>query len=376
MIAKLRTSRRTFTRLAGQLGALLQVDRRSRFAQALQVGLLTPRAGVAAARAAGRRAEPFEQVAERFSAAFALQEAEQFDRVDAELQEEVVERLGPPRRRDLLLLVDPGQGQVEIELDAFRAVAGGAGRFDRQLRRDPAHDVVVADVDVGVGGPDRVADLLLGFADFGAGRQRPGGSELGAAGRVFGQLDQGVDRAGDVEVAADLGRARPAHVGAAVFAEVVDEVADLQLPGGFLASGGTGRFALRSALPLRFFERRFDEAEGRRVDFVLDAFVVDVGAVGQQDQAAVEIDLFAADRAADLRRHVELGQLFGPFALERAREADVDVAAFLARRADPEREVELAAFDSLQGGVVDDRLRVSAAAVSVAAGGERGRDCE
>ena len=49
-------------------------------------------------------------------------------------------------------------------------------------------------------------------------------------------------------------------------------------------------------------------------------------------------------------------------ALERAREADVDVAALVALDVDAEREVEVAALDALQGGFVDDLLRVFVAA--------------
>jgi hypothetical protein len=128
-----------------------------------------------------------------------------------------------------------------------------------------------------------------------------------------------------------------------------------------------------SAFALRLLQRRFDEAEGRRVDFVLDPFVVDVGGVGQQHEPAFEVDVTAIDGALRLRVHVELGQAARTFALEGAGEADVDFAAFGAPRVDAEREVDVAAFDPLQGRVFDHGLRTLVALVAAApAGGEEG----
>src|SRR5262245_29379675 len=106
-------------RLLEEPRAVLDVDRRLRFTQAVVVGLLSPARAAAAARiaAAARAAagftEPFEQAAEPFRAAV-LESVEEFDRVDAELEEEVAERLRPARRRDRLFFVDAGQGHVQV----------------------------------------------------------------------------------------------------------------------------------------------------------------------------------------------------------------------------------------------------------------------
>ena len=51
--------------------------------------------------------------------------------------------------------------------------------------------------------------------------------------------------------------------------EVVDEVADFEFGGRFLAGGGFGRLLRQRFLLLGLFEARLDEAEGGRVDFVL-----------------------------------------------------------------------------------------------------------
>src|SRR4029077_1815955 len=125
--------------------------------------------------------------------------------------------------------------------------------------------------------------------DFRLRGQRAGGRELGAAGLAFDHFEHGVDRAGDVEVAADLGRARAADIGAAFVGSVFDEVGDLQLAEFFLAGGDAGRPGFATAFALCLLQRRFDEAEGGRVDFVLGSFVVDVGDVGQQHDPAFEV---------------------------------------------------------------------------------------
>jgi hypothetical protein len=100
------------TRLLEASRAVLDVDRRVRFTQAFVVGLLTAArvAPTASRTTAGSIAagfvEAFEQAAKPFRTAV-LEGAEQFDRVDAELEEEVTERLGAARRRDRLLFVTP-----------------------------------------------------------------------------------------------------------------------------------------------------------------------------------------------------------------------------------------------------------------------------
>ena len=108
-------------------------------------------------------------------------------------------------------------------------------------------------------------------------------------------------------------RRRPAFV-----LQVVDEVADFEPGGGFLAGFGFGAFAL--AFLLGLFEAGLDEAEGGRVDFVLVAFVADVGAVGEQREAAFEVDVFAFGFAVGLELHVGFGQFVFGAGLERAGE--------------------------------------------------------
>src|SRR5262249_43035880 len=148
------------------------------------------------------------------------------------------------------------------------------------------------------------------------------------AGRVFGQRDDRVDRALGVEVAADLGRAGPVNVGAAFVAEVFDHRVQVDRRGRFLAGGRVGRrtFGAFAAFGEALFEARLDEPEGGRVDFVLGPFVADEGAVGEQRQAAVEVDRLAFDRAVRGHVHPDFGQRFVAAALERAGEADFEVA--------------------------------------------------
>ena len=71
---------------------------------------------------------------------------QQFERVDAELLEELFQRFGVGRRLDRLLFVHFAEGEVEFDFGFFAA----ALRFDRQVGGDFADDVVFADVDVGV----------------------------------------------------------------------------------------------------------------------------------------------------------------------------------------------------------------------------------
>ena len=71
-----------------------------------------------------------------------------------------------------------------------------------------------------------------------------------------------------------------ADVGAAFVLQVFDEVGDFEFAGRFLA-GGRLRSTFAAAFAAGLFERRFDEAEGGRVDFVLGAFVADVGLVAR-----------------------------------------------------------------------------------------------
>src|SRR5262249_6942388 len=128
-------------------------------------------------------------------------------------------------------------------------------------------------------------------------------------------------------------------------------------------------------LLLRLLDRRFDEAERRRVDFVLGAFVFDVGGGGEQRQGALEVDLFAVDLARCRRLHVQLRQLALGAALERPGGVDVDVATFLAGCFGGGGEFEVAALDALKGRFVQPRLRALAAlvAAAAAAGGKRDR---
>ena len=128
-----------------------------------------------------------------------------------------------------------------------------------------------------------------------------------------------------------------------------------------------------SPLPLAWFERRFDEAEGRRVDFVGVAFVADEGLVRDEHEAAFEVDVFAVDRAARFGGQVEFG-VAGPCAfLERAGELDVDVAPLVAADVDAEREVEVGAFDPFEGRVFEHGLRVFVGAAAAAARRRRRR---
>ena len=179
---------------------------------------------------AGRAAELFEQPAQPGAALRAL---EQFDRVDPELLEEVVERLGAVRGRDLLFLVDAVQREVDFDLHLF----AGAFGLDVEFGGEAADDLVVADVDVRVGGLQRLFDFALGLFEFAEG-QRAGGFELRAAGRDFGQFGDRFERAADVEVAADLGRFGAADVGGAFVGQVVDEVFGAELAGRFFLALG------------------------------------------------------------------------------------------------------------------------------------------
>ena len=191
-----------------------------------------------------------------------------------------------------------------------------------------------ADVDVGVGrssAPFRVRPWLRRVRPAAAGRRLPAAS----CRRGFGQLGDRVERPRDVEVAADLGRLGAADVGAAFVVQVFDEVAERRarrrLPGRRWFR--CGRF--RRRLPAALVRARLDEAEGGRVDFVVVAFVADVGLVGEQRQAAFEVDVFAADACRSLRPSCRVrGARLGAVALERAGEADVHVAAFVAADVD------------------------------------------
>ena len=73
-------------------------------------------------------------------------------------------------------------------------------------------------------------------------------------------------------------------------------------------------------------------------------FVFDEGAVGEQGQAAFEVDVFALGVAFALAFRSSCGQFAFGAGFERAGEADVDVAAFVAFGVDAEREVEVAAL--------------------------------
>src|SRR5690349_15355230 len=69
------------------------------------------------------------------------------------------------------------------------------------------------------------------------------GFDLRAAGRVFGQLDEGVDPPGDAEVAADLGGRGALDVGAAFVRQLLGELAEPDPFRGFLAGGDVAGFA-------------------------------------------------------------------------------------------------------------------------------------
>src|SRR5436190_7498565 len=239
------------------------------------------------------RANPFQQFVDPagpVEAAFgALQQAQQFERVDAELDEERAERLRALRGRDRLFLIDPGQRQVEFDLGAPRPFAARALlRFDRRLHRDAAHDVVVADVEVDVGRLQGLLDFALRFFQLRLRRQRAGGFQLFAAGRVFAQFDRGVDSNGDVEIAAHLCRAGTPDLGAAAVPWIFHQVGELYLVERFLAGDHFAGLAFNPGPPL---DQRPDEVEGGRIDFVLALFVADVRLVPEQRQAAVEVDL-------------------------------------------------------------------------------------
>src|SRR5690349_20546311 len=346
-----------------QAGALLQVGRGLGPLQARRVGVVVGAAtGGRTARGAG---DPFQEAAK----AAALPGFEQFERVDAEFLEQIFDRLRAGGRGEALLLVDPAEGQLQLQFDLF---VGRFGRGDGQFGVDFADDVVVADVEVDVGFFDRLRDFVLGFFEF-ADRQRAGRFQLRAAGGVFDQLDHRVDRPVDAEVAADFGRRGAVDVGAAVVDEVVGELAELD-PFRRLLAGGD---VLIAALLLGAFESRLEESEGGRVDFVVGAVVSDEGAVGEHRQAAFEFDVFAADVAADFGVHFQLGQFFLAADFERTGEDDVDFPAFLAFGVDVHREVQFATFDTFEAGAFDDLLRVvptaADSAVAAAAGGKDGR---
>ena len=99
----------------------------------------SPRGGPAAGHA-------FEQVAEAFAAAGAF---EQFDRVDVELLEQSLQRLGAGGGGDVLFLVDAAEREFELELRPFRSLQPFGSIVD--FRGELADDVVVADVDLDVG---------------------------------------------------------------------------------------------------------------------------------------------------------------------------------------------------------------------------------
>jgi hypothetical protein len=319
------------------------------------------RGGAAAHRAAG---DPLEQPAE----AAAATRFQQFDRVDPELQEQLFERLRVGGRFEALFFVDAVEGGFQLEFDLF---ALRLRRFDRQFDRELADDVVVADGDFDVRPLDRLRQFALGFFEF-AQRQRPGRFQLRGAGRVFGQLDHRVDRAGDLEVAADLRHRGAADFSGAFVFEVLDELRDLDAFRRLLTGGDA---AFGAALLLGLFEARLEEAEGGRIDFVGGAFVFDEGTVGEHRQLAVEVDLFALGRALGRRRHLQLRQFVLRPRFERAGELDVEFAAFFAFGLDVQRQVEFAALHAFEAGFFDDLLRVFAAVVAATApaGGEDAR---
>jgi hypothetical protein len=225
--------------------------------------------------------------------------------------------------------------------------------------------VIITHVEVDVSRLERVPHRALRPVEFGRRRQRTGRAQLFTAGGVFDQLAERFDRARGVEVAADLGRARAADLGAAVALQVFDEVGELEFAHRFLTGGDFARLALFASLLL---EHRLDEVEGGRVDFVLGSFVSHVGLVAEQCEAPFPVQVFAAERALGRKGEVEFGVLGFAFALEWPGEAGVDPAAFLTLHVDVDRQVHLAAFDSLESRFLNDRLRVIAAAA--AAGGE------
>src|SRR3954453_80388 len=210
-------------RLFEQARALLQVGRGLGLLQALHVFLLglgaalfgAFRGGAAAGRAPG---DAVEQPTEPAAAA----RFQQFDRVDPELQEQLFQWLRVGGRFEALFFVDAVEAGFQLEFHLF---ALRLRRFDRQFHGELADDVVVADGDFDVRPLDRLRQFALGFFQF-AQRQRAGRFQLRAAGRVFGQLDQRVDRAGVLEVGADLRRRGASDVLRPFVFEVLDELRD------------------------------------------------------------------------------------------------------------------------------------------------------
>ena len=184
-------------------------------------------------------------------------------------------------------------------------------------------------------------DLALGLVEFGFGGERAGGAELGAARRVLGQFEQRVDRSGTLRSPLTCVVAVPPTSELPSLERFSTKSPTLRLATASWQAVAPADWPWAPPLLLGPFDRRLGEAEGGRVDFVLGALVVDEGVVGEQRQAAVEVDVLAVERAARLRAEVELGQLVLALALERAREAEVEVAAFVPFGIDLERKVRL-----------------------------------
>src|SRR5581483_3013574 len=106
--------------------------------------------------------------------------------------------------------------------------------------------------------------------------------------------------------------------------------------------------------------------------------VGDVGGVGRRGGAAREVDALAREAAARLRRQRELGELLllAGAALEGAREARRQVAPLGSLGGDVEGQVQVPARHRglVAEGLVEDRLRVLAAAAAAEAAGNGERD--
>src|SRR6185312_6653716 len=127
--------------------------------------------------------------------------------------------------------------------------------------------------------------------------------------------------------------------------------------------------AFAAAFLRSFFEARFDEAEGGRVDFVVGPVVGDEGAIAEDRQAAVEVHVFAFRVTVGLDRQGQFGQARLAGRLERAGEVDLHVPGFVAFGFDVHREGDFAAFDAFEGGAFDHLLGIFAAAATASTAG-------
>src|SRR3954466_7943126 len=302
-------------------------------------------------------------------AAGAGRAAEAAEPETAELGGELVARLGVRGLGDALVLVEVGDGEVELE------VGGAAGARRRALGGDDAHrhhhpaqdPVVLARVDLDARVLDGVFDLLLLLCREPRRQLSPGldaeVARLGQRGVDVVEEPAHVDAAGDLDRVLVAGRRLP------LVLRVREPLARVEPQRG-------ERLVLLVALLLGLLIAGLELLEDRVGDHVVGALEGHEPLVPGGGEAGLEALAGAVEREVDL----ELRELLLALGLERPGDAQaeraVDPVGVLG--VDPEREVELARLDVLVAveGVGQQRVdvRVRARLAPPAAGRDEQRE--